>query len=85
MAFACGNEFWGMFVMIKVVRPGQVVKWPSLTDMRSVDGIGLKIVLWREAASSDFFGVELMMLQARLGVVVAVLERGNWFCWDKGM
>ena len=72
-------------MIIEVVRLGQVVKWPHLMALRSVEGIGLKIVLWREAASSDFSGVELMMLQARLGVVVAVLERGNWFCWDKGM
>ena len=26
-----------------------------------------------------------MMMQARSGVVVAVLVRANLFCWDKGM
>ena len=46
--------FGRCFVIIEVVRLGQVVKWPHLMALRSVEGIGLKIVTWRKAASWDF-------------------------------
>ena len=78
-------NFGRCFVVIKVVIPVQVVKWPHLMAPIRVDGIGMKIVPWMKASSSDFFLVDLMMLQDRLGVVVIVLARVNLFCWDKGM
>ena len=48
-------NFGRCFVVIKVVIPVQVVKWPHLMALRSVGSIGLKIVPWRKADSSDFF------------------------------
>ena len=47
--------FGRCFVIIGVVKPGQVVKRLRLIDLRIVDGIGLKIVPWRKADSLDFF------------------------------
>ena len=47
-------DFGRFFVIIEVVRPGEVLKWPCLMALRSVDSIGLKIVSWRKTASSDF-------------------------------
>ena len=46
--------FGRCFLIREFARPGQVVKWPRLMALRIVDDIGLNIVPWRKAASSDF-------------------------------
>ena len=47
-------NFRRCFVIRELLRLCQGVKWTRLMDLRSVDIIGLKIVPWSKAASSDF-------------------------------
>ena len=59
-----GMEFLRCFEMRESVISDQVLKWPQLMARKNVDGMGLKNVLWRNAARSNFVWCVVMAICA---------------------